>query len=224
LFEGTRYRHRDSSLGDSVAWCLPEDLHALGISAALSARIDAGQRVLNVQNRAHGIRARRGDGTFGEIIPGEVAERVPGFVCARGPIATVEIGTEVKILAKAMIKQNDRVIGDLIKQTDQFRAAGGDPVCVGIVGINHSDHYVSYEGERPWPTDGHRYKHPIQEAAEAESRLRARAASEFDEFLVLRFRAWNEPPHRFEWVDARRTTRDYGAVLTRIARKYEARF
>ena len=45
-----------------------------------------------------------------------------------------------------------------------------------------------------------------------------------DEFLFLRFRARNEPPFVFEWVDERQTEFDYGAVLTRILRKYEARF
>lgn len=224
LFEGTQYRHRDSSLGDSVAWCLPEHLYALHLSPKLSARIDDGSRVLNVQNRAHGVKARCGDGTFGELIPHEKPERLADFVVARGPIATVEIGTEVKILAKAMIKQVDRVIGDLAKQVAAFRAAGGNPVCVGIVGINHAERYVSYEGDRPWPTDGRKYKHPLQEAADAENRLRSSVASEFDEFLILRFKAWNEPPFRFEWVDERKTNRDYGAVLTRAARKYEARF
>jgi hypothetical protein len=44
------------------------------------------------------VEARRGDGTFGEIIPGEIAIDDPGYVVARGPIATVEIGVEVKIL------------------------------------------------------------------------------------------------------------------------------
>ena len=97
-----RYRHRDSSLGDSVAWCLPEDLYALGRSKKFNSRVDAKQCVLNVQNRLRGIHARRGDGTFGEIIPHAIAEDGTGFVVARGPIATVEIGTEVKILAKAM--------------------------------------------------------------------------------------------------------------------------
>lgn len=97
------YRHRDSSLGDSVAWCLPEDLYALARSKKFNSRVDAKQCVLNVQNRLRGIHARHGDGTFGEIIPHAIAEDVLGFVVARGPIATVEIGTEVKILAKAMI-------------------------------------------------------------------------------------------------------------------------
>ena len=67
-------------------------------------------------------------------------------------------------------------------------------------------------------------KHPIQEAAEAERRLLSRVASAFDEFLILRFRAWNEAPHRFEWVNEGQTGMDYGAVLTRILRKYDVRF
>ena len=49
----------------------------------------------------------------------------PGFAVARGPVATVEIGVEVKILAKAMIKQIDRVIGDLVKQVTHFRRGAG---------------------------------------------------------------------------------------------------
>lgn len=35
-------------------------------------------------------------------------------------MATIEIGVEVKILAKAMIKQIDRVTGDLTKQVGQY--------------------------------------------------------------------------------------------------------
>jgi hypothetical protein len=54
--------------------------------------------------------------------------------------------------------------------------------------------------------------------------LRLRAAAAFDEFVVLRFRATNEPPYAFAWLDQRQTELDYGAVLTRILRKYEARF
>ena len=224
LFEGKRYRHRDSSLGDSVAWCLPEDLYELRRSPKLNTGIASQSRVLNVQNKLLGIKARRGDGTFGELIPNAAALVVPGFSVARGPVATVEIGSEVKILAKSMIKQIDRVANDLENQTREFLAAGGTPITVGIVGINHAPRYVSYEGEVPWPTDGKKYKHPIQESAEAERRLLARAAPHFDEFLVMRFRVNNEPPYLFDWVEPHQIEMDYGAVLTRILRKYEARF
>ena len=224
LFEGGRYRHRDSSLGDSVAVYLPDDLYALRRSQKLASRIDSGERVMNVQNRLRGIKARRGDGTFGELIPNTNPVKVPGFIVCRGSIATVEIGTEVKILAKAMIKQIDRVIGDLVKQVGQFRRAGGNPICVGMVGVNYADEYTSYEGEKVWRTDGRKYKHPIQEAADAEARLTAQAAPAFDEFLILRFRTRNEPPFPFGWLDEVETSLDYGAALTRILRRYEARF
>jgi hypothetical protein len=224
LFEGVRYRHRDSSLGDSVAWCLPEDLYALHRSEKFDARVDAKLRVLNVQNRLRGIRARRGDGTFGELIPHATPIEVPGFVVARGPVATVEIGVEVKILANSMIKQIDRVMNDLKNQVDEFRAAGGNPISVGIVGINQADRYVSYEGDVAWHTGVKGKKHPFQEAAEAERRLRAKVAPIFDEFLILQYRARNETPHSFEWVDEAQIQMDYGAVLTRIIRKYDQRF
>ena len=143
---------------------------------------------------------------------------------ARGPVATVEIGSEVKILAKAMIKQIDRVMTDLQNQKQEFLAAGGTPITVGIVGINHAQRYVSYEGDKDWPTGVKGHKHPIQEAAEAKRRLLARAAPDFDEFLILRFRATNESPYLFEWVEPQQVEMDYGAVLTRILRKYETRF
>jgi len=145
IFDGTRYLHRNSSLGDSVARCLPEDLYALHKSTKLDARIRDRQRILNVANRRTGVKARRGDGTFGEIIPHAVAFDIPGFVVARGPVATVEIGTEVKILAKAMIKQIDRVMTDLQNQRREFANAGGNPITVGIVGVNQADRVVSYE-------------------------------------------------------------------------------
>jgi hypothetical protein len=224
LFDGVRYRHRDSSLGDSVAVCLAEDLYALRRSQKLAERIEGHDRVINARNTVRGINARRGDGTFGEIIPNTRAVLLPGFAVGRGQIATVEIGTEVKILAKAMIKQIDRVIGDLVKQVAQFRRAGGTPICVGIVGVNYADEYTSYERDKVWRTDGRQYKHPIQEAAEAERRLIAEARGPFDEFLIFRFRARNEPPFPFSWVDRNATQLDYGAALTRILREYDRRF
>jgi hypothetical protein len=181
--------------------------------------------VLNVQNRRRGIIARRGDGTFGEIIPGETAIFDAGYGAGRGPISTVEIGVEVKILAKAMIKQIDRVINDLRNQAAQFRRGGGQPICVAIVGVNHAESTVGYEGDRAFPTTGKAgFLHPIQEAGEAERRLRALAAPDFDEFLVLQFKAANSPPYAFEWVNYNETRLDYAAALSRISARYQQRF
>lgn len=134
LFDGKPYLHRDSSRGDWVASHLYEDLLALGKSTALAQRIASREHVLNVQNRRQGIKARRGDGSFGELVPGVVAIVDAGFSVARGPIANVEIGAEVKILAKAMIKQIDRVVSDLRGQVEHFHKGGNRPICVGIVG------------------------------------------------------------------------------------------
>jgi hypothetical protein len=225
LFDGKRYLHRVSTSGDFVAMHLFEDLHTIAKSKLLRERIDERTQVLNTQNLRRGIQARRGDGTFGELIPNIDVIVDSGYSVARGPIATVEIGCEVKILAKAMIKQIDRVIGDLVKQVAHFKRGAGNPICIGIVGINHAASYTSYEGERAWPTDGtSRYRHPIQEATEAESRLLIQAKPSFDEFLILRFRAPNEAPYEFEWLDLAGTELDYGAILTRISREYNRRF
>lgn len=221
LFEGRQYRHRSSNQGDLVARHLFEDLHAIDRSARYERRVEKGLSVLNTMNKRHGVKARRGDGTFGEIVPGVEATRDEGFVVGRGPIATIEIGIEVKILAKAMIKQIDRVVSDLGKQVTHFKSKGGTPITVGIAGINWADHYCSIEGEVLWPTDGKKYKHPIQEAAEAERHLRERAAPEFDEFVILHFIATNEAPFAFAWKDEKRTAMDYGAALARISAKYE---
>jgi hypothetical protein len=225
-FKGKRYIHRDSSLGDFVAMHLYEDLFKIAKSRLLTKRIEAQERVLNVQNRRRGIEARRGDGTFGELVPGVTPIQDPGFQVARGQVATVEIGIEVKILAKAMIKQIDRVIGDLRKQVEQFQRGAGasKPICVGVVGINHAQVTTSYEGDRAFLTDGNRYKHPYQEADDAERRLADKAAPSYEHFLVLRYRASNVEPYPFEWVDLHNTELDYAAILTRICREYDRRF
>ena len=205
---------------------LYEDLITIKRSPKLiEAAIHRKDRVLNVQNKRRGVAARRGDGTFGEIIPGETPITDSGFLVARGPIATVEIGIEVKILAKAMIKQIDRVINDLRNQVVQFKRGGGSPICVALGGINQAESTVGYEGDRPFPTTGRQgFLHPFQEAPEAERRLRADAAPEFDEFLVLRFKATNAPPYPFEWVDYNETRLDYAAALARISARYQQRF
>jgi len=224
LFEGRPYLHRDSSLGDRVASYLYEDLYSLDKSAKLRDRIDARSRVLNAQNLTVGIPRRRGDGTFGERVPVAQAIADVGFAVARGPVATIEIGVETKILAKAMIKQIDRVIGDLVRQTEEFKRRGGQAICVGIVGVNFAQQYTSYEGDRAFPTDGRKYKNPIQEAEDAIFRLRQRAAPSFDEFLILNFEASNTQPYPFSWMDEKQTLLEYSALLTRLSREYDRRF
>jgi hypothetical protein len=224
LFEGKPYRHRSSNLGDLVASHLYEDLVALAKSTKLLERVQRHERVVNLKNLMTGKPGRRGDGTFGELVPAAVALTEQGMLVARGPVATIEIGAETKILAKAMIKQIDRVITDLTNQATQFKRGGGDPICVAFVGINFAEQYVSFEGRKRWPTDGKRYKHPIQESADAERRLTTQARGSFDEFQLLRFRATNAKPFPFEWVDLDQTQMEYSSILTRVSREYERRF
>ncbi len=224
LFEGKPYLHRKSNLGDLVASQLYEDLVAMNKSVKLVERVQHHERVVNMRNVMTGKPARRGDGTFGELVPAAVAVTEKGMLVARGPVATIEIGAKTKILAKPMIKQIDRVISDLINQVSQFKRGGGNPICVAFIGINFADQYVSFEGRKRWPTDGKKYKHPIQEAAQAEQRLNEKARSTFDEFQILRFRATNAKPFPFEWIDLARTELEYSALLTRLSREYDRRF
>ena len=225
LFENTKYEHRRSNLGDFVAMHLYEDLLAANRSDRYVLSVENMSRVLNVQNKRKGIEARRGDGTFGELIIGEEPLIDPGYKVARGPVATVEIGVEIKILAKAMIKQIDRVKSDLAHQVQNFkhRAGSSMPICLGIVGINYAAVTTSYEGERSYRTDGGKFKHPIQEAEQARLRLTT-VAPLYDEFLILKYRASNESPYLFEWVNEKDTKLDYGAALMRISNEYQKRF
>lgn len=224
LFEGKQYLHRKSNLGDLVASQLYEDLVTINKSSKLVERAQHHERVVNLRNVMTGKPARRGDGTFGELVPAALAVTEKGMLVARGPVATIEIGAETKILAKAMIKQIDRVITDLINQVTQFKRGGGDPICVAFVGINFAEQYVSFEGRKRWPTDGKKYKHPVQEAAQAEQRLNEKARPVFDEFQILRFRATNARPFPFEWFDLVTTELEYSALLTRVSRDYDRRF
>lgn len=225
LFDGHKYEHRRSNLGDFVAMHLYEDLMAIKKSERYVLSVESMSRVLNVQNKRKGIEARRGDGTFGELIVGEEPQIDPGYRVARGPVATIEIGVEVKILAKAMIKQIDRVKNDLANQVQNFkyRAGSAKPICVGVVGINYAEQMTSFEGDRSYPTDGKTYKHPVQEAEQAKLRL-SDTAKLYDEFLILRFKARNQEPYSFEWVNERDTRQDYTAALQRISVEYQHRF
>lgn len=224
LFDGRRYNHRRSTLGDYVASHFFGDILALDRSRRFADRVNAGIVAVNAANVTVGRRRRRGDGTLGEAVPGIDVVVVPDSLVPRGRLATIEIGVEVKVLAKAMIKQVDRVISDLKRQAEHFRARTTKPICIGIVGINHAASYVSFEGKRKFATDGRRHRHPAQEANEAARRLDKEASSAFDELLLLRFAATNTPPHSFAWVNERETRAEYGAALARVAREYESRF
>jgi len=224
LFDGKPYYHRNASQGDKAVRFLYEDLRKLNKSQILSSRIDLKTRVVNTANKAVGIVSRRGDGAFGELVPVAKALIDPGFLVARGPISAIEIGAETKILAKAMIKQIDRVIGDLRRQVDEFQK-NANPICIAVVGVNHAINYTSFEGERSFPTDGTaKYKHPSQEAEEAIRRLILKARPAFDEFLVLRFAATNVGPFPFRWIDEQQTLLEYSALLTRVSKLYDQRF
>lgn len=97
---------------------------------------------------------------------------------------------------------------------------------LGIVNLNGREPSVAskLQVHRRFLTDGRKYAHPFSEAKEAEKRLRSEAEPKFDEFLVIRYRATNEEPYPFEWVDYGQTFNDYGAILTRISRSYDQRF
>ena len=153
----------------------------------------------------------------------------PGYTVRRGAVATLDIGVEVKVLNKAQIKQiNDRVAG-LQKQADYFirgrdGRARGNPITVAVVAINSAEHTVGYEGDRSYRTDGRKHAHPYQEAQIVESRIRAEVAPQYDETVILRYRATNEEPFGFSWVDRGGCARDYLASLVRISSEYERRF
>jgi len=224
LFEGRPYLHRNSSQGDKAVRYLYEDLRKLNKSAILSRRIDEKTRVVNTTNKTIGIKSRRGDGAFGELVPVADAISVAGFLVARGPISAIEIGAETKILAKAMIKQIDRVISDLRRQVEEFQK-NANPISIAVVGVNHAAGYTSFEGARTFATDGtSRFRHPSQEAAEAIKRLEALARPAFDEFLILRFTATNVKPFPFKWINEQETLLLYSALLTRVSKLYDQRF
>ncbi len=224
-FEGKPYVHRNPTIGDNIAQWIYEDLYHLGKSKTFKRRVEDSEVVLNVRNLRVGVSARRGDGTLGELVPGSKSIVDKGFAVQRGNIATVEIGVEVKILAKSMIKQIDRVKRDLTGQVTEFKKAGGQPICIGIVGINRAEKYHSFEGKNEYDTTGRASKpHPAAEAESAEQHLDRDVRPQFDEFLILRFTATNLPPYPFSWVDPENTALIYGALLTRVSRKYDERF
>jgi len=110
-------------------------------------------RVAEVTWRATKLRTKAGNFV---IVPNSEVGKAPITNYSEPAAPTrlsIEVGVEVKVLAKAMIKQIDRVISDLGKQVEHFTQKSGQPICVAVVGINFSETYTSYEGLRTWPTD-----------------------------------------------------------------------
>lgn len=230
LFEGRIYRHRSSGQGDLISRELYEDLYRINRSGKFNAFVEAQKRGLSIGNRRQGVSARRGDGTLGELIPGQPVTRVRGSAIPRGRVATLDIGVEVKILNKAMIKQiNDRIAG-LQSQAEYFAKGRdgrrrGDPISVAVIGLNCADYTIGYEGDRSYRTDGSgNQPHPCQEVDEVERRLNAEVRPSFDEMIVLRYKAANDAPFLFSWVSENEARATYGASLMRIALEFERRF
>jgi hypothetical protein len=227
LFEGQAYQHRNSSLGDSIAAEVYEDLYALARSPKFLQSVDADARGVGPRNRAVTLqRMRRGDGTLGELIAPASARRLPGYAVARGAIATIDCAVEVKIISKSMRKQIDRVVNDLEKQVANWKAVAPRVVSLAVVGINRAPFTVGYERDRAFKTDGRANKHPIQEADAAEADVVQRIVERriYDEVLILRYAATNENPFQFAWASESATKQAYAAALIRLSNAIQQRF
>lgn len=220
-FQHGPYKHRSPSLGNRIGRELFEDLTSHSVSNSLADRMQSRQEIVTMSGEIYGRkRVRCNDSFSGRPPAGELDIRaVPGFEVYEGVIAEPHIGCEVKILAKAQQKQIDRVINDLRGFGARMRRLHVRCINVAVVGVNHESEYVSYEGEREY-----RDRLRANEAIQTEQRVRE-IQDDFDEVLILPFRATNEAPaFPFTWVDKRRTRRDYGAILTRIGSLYDERF
>ena len=69
-FRDGKYLHRNSQLGNRVADYLFDDLYDLQGDSKYRKDVDSGKVALNPKGISPGVKARRGDGSFGPIIPG----------------------------------------------------------------------------------------------------------------------------------------------------------
>lgn len=220
-FARTLYKHRDSTLGNKIGRELFEDLLLHQVSEGYAEHVRRGLGVVNSGGKIHSPKAmRRNDSIFGKPPAGAALKPLRGgFQVQEGPVAEPRVGCEVKIVAKSQQKQIDRVISDL----DNFglRMKSSSPKCinVAIVGVNQESDYVGHEGKRS-------FKHKLreQEPTTIIGKLRERLLGRYDELLVLRFKATNQRPYPFEWVDSNQVELDYGAALTRVGELYRERF
>lgn len=196
IFRGKQFLHRRPHQGDTLALFFYEDLYALARSQSLVSGIDRHTRAINAANRITGKPARRGDGTFGELVPNVEAVVIPGFRISRGPVANLEIGAETKLFNTALRKQQQERIGDLNDQAAHFQRHNRDAIRVAIVGVNHAEQYTAYDGKNVTITDGKKYRHPAQEAEGMVAGLLEHSSPKYDEFILLKYKAPNaEPSH-----------------------------
>ena len=223
LFRGTAYKHRISTLGNFVATHLYEDLLEHGDSPKFIDRVTSGKGAVNVDGSTRGVKARRGDGTFGAVVPGSAAGHVKGFAALQGMVALTHIGAEFKIIATAHLKQIDRVLTDLTGSASSLKAKSQNAITVGFAAVNYSERWTGLEGARSFPVE-RKPQRALQESEETSRRLLEIARPAFDEFVLLKFKATNQAPFPFSWLDERGTAADYGAALVRISHLYEQRF
>jgi hypothetical protein len=220
LFTGQVYKHRIPTHGDRIAGFLYDDLLALARSPKLVQRIQQREIVVNNRGKVFGRLGRRPDGTFGVLVPGAEPELCPPYATCRGPLAQLQIGTEVKIMATKMTAQVDRVLGDLEKQSRHLSRQNKAAVRVAIVGVNHAPAYTGWEGTRSFIAK----VAPAQEAGEIIRRVETEIRPLYDELLILPFSATNRPPYHFSWVNQTRTLHEYNSILVRVSEEYQARF
>ncbi len=213
VFAGQVYRHRVSTTGDTIAGYLYEDLVALGQSAKLRERVKKNEVAGNAGNQIKGKKGRRGDGTFGRIVPGSSLTTAGNLTVPRGLVAHLEIGTEVKIGATKLVAQVDRVINDLRNQARIFRTMNQNAITVGIVGVNYADSYLGWEKDRSFVAK----VPPSREAGEFANRIERSVDADYDELIILRFEATNMGPYNFQWLNKTETERLYGSALVRIS-------
>jgi hypothetical protein len=218
-FLGTIYQHRDSTLGNKIGRELFEDLLRHAASVRYARHVKGGSGVVNRGGKVHGKAVRRNDSIYGRPPAAATTRFVTGFSVREGPVAEPRVGCEVKVIAKSQQKQIDRVINDLDGFVRRVQRLSKRCINIAIVGVNHESDYVGHEGPRS-------FKHKLKpgEPQGVTARIREELGDLYDELLVFPFRATNQPPYPFEWLNDRQVDLDYGAALARIGEEYERRF
>jgi hypothetical protein len=144
--------------------------------------------------------------------------------CPR-PIATVEIGIEVKALAKAMIKQIDRVISDFVTKSFSSNAAAAIRFALPSSELTtRRAQWATKESAGFLQQESRASCIPARKRPKPSAGSSPRPHRISMSFLVLRFTATNKPPFPFDWLDYNDTRLDYAAALSRISARYQQRF